>query len=130
VEVKFIIHVFWSYASCISNTFNYKTMKNQPRTTQDVLAAEQEDHRETRESVNAFNTEIQAFMAVRNNNTFIVFLTFSDMYVCFTLFTLQVMFQRISDVGDIPVPTWQPPLSRSRLVPQWSPWPSSGSSAA
>jgi hypothetical protein len=69
-------------------------------------------------------------MAVRNNNTFIVFLTFSDMYVCFTLFTLQVMFQRISDVGDIPVPTWQPPLSRSRLVPQWSPWPSSGSSAA
>jgi hypothetical protein len=62
-------------------------MENQPRTTQDVLAVEQENHRETRESVNAFNAQIQAFMAVRNNNTFIAFLTFSDIYV----FTLQAM---------------------------------------
>jgi hypothetical protein len=89
---------------------------------------EQEDHRETRESVNVFNTQIQAFMAVRNKNTFIDFLTFSDIYVCFTLFTLQVVVQRISDAGDIP--TWQSPPLRSRPVPQWSPWPSSGSSAA
>jgi hypothetical protein len=29
-------------------------MENQLRTTQEVLAAEQEEHRETRESVNAF----------------------------------------------------------------------------
>jgi hypothetical protein len=35
---------------------NYETMENQLRTTQDVLEAEQEDHRETQESVNAFNT--------------------------------------------------------------------------
>jgi hypothetical protein len=63
-------------------------MENQLRTTQEVLAAEQEDHRETRELVNAFNTQIQVFMAVRNKNTFIAFLTFSDIYVCFTLFIL------------------------------------------
>jgi hypothetical protein len=66
---------------------NYELMENQLRMTQEVLA-EQEDHRETQESVNAFNAQIQAFMAVRNKNTFIAFLTFSDIYVCFTLFTL------------------------------------------
>jgi hypothetical protein len=33
---------------------NYELMENQLRTTQEVLAAEQEEHRETRESVNAF----------------------------------------------------------------------------
>jgi hypothetical protein len=63
-------------------------MENQLRTTQEVLAAEQEDHRETQELVNAFNAQIQVFMAVRNNNTFIAFLTFSDIDVCFTLFIL------------------------------------------
>jgi hypothetical protein len=47
--------------------------------------------REIRESVNVFNAQIQAFMAVRNKNTFIAFLTFSDTYVCFTIFTLQVV---------------------------------------
>jgi hypothetical protein len=67
---------------------NYESMQNELRSTQDVLAAEEEDHRETRESVNAFNTQIQSFMAVINKNTFITFLTFSDIYVCFTLFKL------------------------------------------
>jgi hypothetical protein len=57
-------------------------MENQLRTMQDVLAVEQDDHRETRGSVNAFNSQIQAFMAVRNNNTFIAFIPFSDIYVC------------------------------------------------
>jgi hypothetical protein len=57
-------------------------MQNDLKTTQDVLTAEQEDHRETRESVNAFNAQIQVFMAVINKNTFIAFLTFSDIYVC------------------------------------------------
>jgi hypothetical protein len=66
-------------------------MQNELRSTQDVLVAEQEDHRETRESVNTFNTQIQAFMMVRNKNTFTAFLTFSDIYVCFTLFTLQAV---------------------------------------
>jgi hypothetical protein len=33
---------------------NYETMKNYLRMMQDVLAAKQEDHKETRESVNAF----------------------------------------------------------------------------
>jgi hypothetical protein len=61
---------------------NYETMENQLRTMQDMLATEQKDHRETRELVNAFNSQIQAFMAVRNNNTFITFITFSDIYVC------------------------------------------------
>jgi hypothetical protein len=61
---------------------NYEAMENQLRTTQDTLATKQEDHRETRELVNAFNSQIQAFMAVRNNNTFITFITFSDIYVC------------------------------------------------
>jgi hypothetical protein len=49
---------------------------------QDMLAAEQEDHRETWESVNAFNTQKQAFMMVRNKNKFIAFLTFGGIYVC------------------------------------------------
>jgi hypothetical protein len=35
---------------------NYEAMENLLRTTQDVLAAEQEDHRDTRESLNAFHT--------------------------------------------------------------------------
>jgi hypothetical protein len=47
---------------------------------------EQEDHRETRDSVNGFNAQIQAFMTVRNKNAFITFLTFSDIYVCFTFY--------------------------------------------
>jgi hypothetical protein len=85
-----------------------------------VLAVEQEDHRETRESVNAFNAQIQVFMAV----------IFSGIYMCFTFFTLQAVGQRISDTCDIHVPTWQASSSRSRPISQWSPWPSSGSSAA
>jgi hypothetical protein len=51
---------------------NYEAMENQLRTMQDMLAVEQEDHRDTRESLNAFDSHMQAFMAVRNNNTFIV----------------------------------------------------------
>jgi hypothetical protein len=47
--------------------------------------------------VNDFNTQIQVFMAVRNKNAFITFLTFSNIYVCFTLFALQNMVQRIPD---------------------------------
>jgi hypothetical protein len=43
-------------------------MENQLRTMQDVLAAEQENHREMRESVNAFNAQMQAFMMVTNKN--------------------------------------------------------------
>jgi hypothetical protein len=69
----------------------------------------QDELREMQESMNAFNTQIQVFIAVRNKNTFISFLTFSDIYVCFTLFALQVMIQRILDTGDILVPNWQPP---------------------
>jgi hypothetical protein len=45
-------------------------------------------------------------LAVRNKNAFIAFLTISDIYVCFTLFALQTMVQRIPDVDDISVPTW------------------------
>jgi hypothetical protein len=80
-------------------------MENQLKTMQDLLEAEQEDHRETRESVTAFNAHIQVFMAVRNKNTFIAFRTFSDIYVI-TLFTLQVIVQRIPDASNILIPTW------------------------
>jgi hypothetical protein len=61
---------------------NYEAIENQLKTTQDVLAVEQEDHRDTRKSLNAFNVQMQMFMAVRNKNTFIDFITFSDIYVC------------------------------------------------
>jgi hypothetical protein len=66
----------------------------------------------------------------RNKNKFVAFLTFSDIYVCFTLFTLHAMIQRIPDESDILIPTWQPPPQSNMPVPQWSPWPSSGSSVA
>jgi hypothetical protein len=90
----------------------------------------QDELRETRESVNDFNAQIQAFMVVRNKNTFIAFLTFSDIYVYFTLFALQAMVQHIPNAASIPIPTWQQPSPRSRPVPQWSPWTSLGSSVA
>jgi hypothetical protein len=61
---------------------NYEAMENQLKMTQYMLAAQQEDHRETQESVNAFSAQMQAFMSVRNKNTFITFITFSDIYVC------------------------------------------------
>jgi nitrate/nitrite-specific signal transduction histidine kinase len=109
---------------------NYEAMENELRTMKDVLAVQQENHRETRESVNTFNAQIQAFLMVRNKNKFIAFLTFSDIYVCFTLFILLAMVQRIPDAGDLLVPTWQPLRQRSMPIPQWSTWPSSGSSAA
>jgi hypothetical protein len=67
---------------------NYETMENDLRTMKDVLAVEQENHRAMRESVNTFNAQIQVFLIVRNKNNFIAFLIFSDIYVCFTLFTL------------------------------------------
>jgi hypothetical protein len=66
----------------------------------------QDELREMQESVNDFNAQIQAFMVVRNKNTFITFLIFSDIYVCFILFALQAVVQHILDVGDIPIPTW------------------------
>jgi hypothetical protein len=57
-------------------------MENQLRITQDVLTAELEDHIEKRESLASYNAQMLAFMAVRNKNTFISFITFSDIYVC------------------------------------------------
>jgi hypothetical protein len=82
-----------------------------PRVSQTHLNYEsmQDELREMRELVNALNPHIQAFMVVRNKNTFITFLTFSDIYVCYTQFALHALVQRISDAGDIPVPIWQPP---------------------
>jgi hypothetical protein len=64
-----------------------------PRVSQMHLNYEsmQDELRETQESVNNFNVQIQAFLVVRNKNTFIAFLTFSDIYVCFTLFALHAM---------------------------------------
>jgi hypothetical protein len=56
--------------------------------------------------MNDFNTQIQAFMAVRNKNTLIALLIFSGIYVCFTLFAMQTVVQCILNAGDIPIPTW------------------------
>jgi hypothetical protein len=61
---------------------NYEVMENKLKTTQDVLATEQEDHKDTRELLNVFNAQMQAFMMIRNKNTFITFITFRDIYVC------------------------------------------------
>jgi hypothetical protein len=61
-------------------------MENQLRITQDVLTAELEDHIEKRESLAAYNAQMQAFMVIRNKNTFISFITFSDIYVCYHFF--------------------------------------------
>jgi hypothetical protein len=88
-------------------------MENDLRTMKDVLVLEQENHREMRESVNTFNAQIQAFLTVGNKNKFISFFTFSDIYACFTLSTLQAMVQCIPDAGDLSVPTWQPSPQRS-----------------
>jgi hypothetical protein len=67
---------------CVSKIhLNYEAMKNQLRTTQDVLTVEQEDHTETQESLAAYNAQMQAFMVIRNKNTFVVFITFSGIYV-------------------------------------------------
>jgi hypothetical protein len=57
-------------------------MENQLRITQGVLTVELEDHIEKRESLAAYNAQMQAFMVIRNKNTFISFITFSDIYVC------------------------------------------------
>jgi hypothetical protein len=61
---------------------NYELIENQLRATQDVLTVEQEDHRATRDSLAAYNAQMQVFMAVRNKNIFLTFIIFSDMYVC------------------------------------------------
>jgi hypothetical protein len=60
----------------------YEAMENQHGTMQDMLGAEQEDHRDTQESLNAFNAHMQAFMAVRNKIIFVAFIRFSDIYLC------------------------------------------------
>jgi hypothetical protein len=57
-------------------------MENQLRIMQDVLTAELEDHIEKRESLASYNAQMLAFMVIRNKNTFISFITFSDIYVC------------------------------------------------
>jgi hypothetical protein len=62
---------------------NYEAMKNDLRTTKDVLAVEQENHRVTQESVNTFNAQIQAFLTVRNKNKFITWSSVSRMQVIF-----------------------------------------------
>jgi hypothetical protein len=61
---------------------NYKAMQNQLRIMQDMLTVEQEDHIETRESLATCNPQKQAFMAVRNKNALIAFITFSEIYLC------------------------------------------------
>jgi hypothetical protein len=61
---------------------NYERMKNELRATQDVLTAEREDNRATRDSWASYNAQMQAFMVVRKKNTSVAFLTFTDMYVC------------------------------------------------
>jgi hypothetical protein len=61
---------------------NYELMENQVKAIQDVPMVEQEEHRVKQESLGAYHTQMQAFMAVRIKNTFIAFITSSDMSVC------------------------------------------------
>jgi hypothetical protein len=61
---------------------NYERMENQLRATQDTLTVEREDNRAMRELWTAYNAQMQVFMVVRKKNTFVAFLTFSDMYMC------------------------------------------------
>jgi hypothetical protein len=60
---------------------NYESKENQLRATPDMLTAKQ-DHRATLDSLAAYNAQMQAFMMIKNKNTFITFIIFSDMYVC------------------------------------------------
>jgi hypothetical protein len=60
---------------------NYDRVEEQLKVTQDELAVEREASRATRDSLTAYNAQMQAFMAVRKKNTFVAFLTFSDLYV-------------------------------------------------
>jgi hypothetical protein len=69
--------------SCVSQIhMNYEGLENQLKATLDVLTVEQGDHRATQELLATDNVIMQEFMEVRNKNTFIVFITFSDMYAC------------------------------------------------
>jgi hypothetical protein len=68
---------------CVSQIhMNYEGLENQLKATLDVLTVEQGDHRATQELLATDNVIMQEFMEVRNKNTFIVFITFSDMYAC------------------------------------------------
>jgi hypothetical protein len=60
---------------------NYDRVEEQLKATQDELAVEREASRAMRDSLAAYNARMQAFMVVRKKNTFIAFLTFSDLYV-------------------------------------------------
>jgi hypothetical protein len=61
---------------------NYDRVQDQLRATQDKLATEREDNTATRDSWATYNAHMQMFMLVRNKNTFVAFLSISDMYVC------------------------------------------------
>jgi predicted PolB exonuclease-like 3'-5' exonuclease len=61
---------------------NYELMENQVKAILDLPMVEQEEHRVTQESLGAYHAHMQAFMAVRIKNTFVAFITFSDMSMC------------------------------------------------
>jgi hypothetical protein len=54
-------------------------VEEQLKAKQDELAVEREASRAMRNSLAAYNAQMQVFMAVRKKNNFIAFLTFSGM---------------------------------------------------
>jgi hypothetical protein len=58
---------------------NYDRVEEQLKAKQDELAVERETSRAMRNSLAAYNAQMQVFMAVRKKNNFIAFLTFSGM---------------------------------------------------
>jgi hypothetical protein len=58
---------------------NYDRVEEQLKAKQDELAVEREASRAMRNSLAAYNAQMQVFMAVRKKNNFIAFLTFSGM---------------------------------------------------
>jgi hypothetical protein len=61
---------------------DYNRMEGQLRATQDELTTEKEANRAMRDLWASYNTQMQAFVAVRKKDIFVAFLIVSDMYVC------------------------------------------------
>jgi hypothetical protein len=61
---------------------DYGKVEEQLRAMQDELVVEREPSRTMRDSLVDYNAQMQVFMVVRKENTFVAFLIFSDMYMC------------------------------------------------
>jgi hypothetical protein len=68
---------------CVSQIhLDYSRVQEELRAMQDELEVERKANRAMRDLLASYNTQMQAFMVVRKKNTFLPFLSFSDMYMC------------------------------------------------